>query len=192
MTDTGLKKILGLILRNKKNIGIILERFHADEVEKGMISIPQDIFNKDIKMIIMDKFSEHLNDYYFIFDNGAVFIDLDLNIKQLGRIKAKYMLVIEEFLFNEQYRSIKLSYKEDVKSEGNFIQNMAIKAAGLKGNYLETAVEMSKLDFIHIENDNVTIDFDLIDIIKKIPRSLKLIYTNCENGMLKLKWSYSE
>ena len=189
MTDLGLKNMLGFVLRYKKLAGALLERFDAGEVERGIISISQDIINRDLKMFIMEKFAENLNDYLILFDNSAIFIDLDLNIKQLGRIKAKYMLVIDEFLFHEQCHKIKFTYREDVKSEGNFVQNMAIKAAGLKGTYLQTAVDISNLDFIEADKESFTIGIDKIDVNKKIPPSLNLVYTSSENEILKLHFN---
>ena len=189
MTDSGLKRAFGFVLRNKKLVGALLERFEANEVEKGILTISQDIINKDLKMLIMDNYSEYLNDYLILFDNNTVFIDADLNIKQLGRIKAKYMLVIDEFLFSGQSHKIRVSYKEDVKSEGNFMQNMAIKAAGLKGTYLQTAMDFSKIDFIEADNESFIVNIDKIDSNKKIPPSLNIIYISSENGILKLQFN---
>jgi len=186
MTDAGFKKIVSYILRNKKLVGVLMDRFDANDIERGILSIHQDIINKDIKMLIMDKYSEYLNDYHIIFNNNAIFIDLDLNIKQLGKIKAKYMLSIKEFQFSDPTHIIKLFYKEDLKSEGNFMQSMAVKAAGLKGNYLQTAVEMSKLDFLVADSETLTININRIDTNKKIPPTLTMNYISSENEILKL------
>lgn len=186
MTDEGFQKVVSYILRNKKLVGTLLDRFDANDIERGILSIHQDMINKDIKMLIMDKYSDYINDYHIIFDHQAIFVDLDLTIKQLGRIKAKYMLSIEEFEFSDHTHRIKLSYKEDLKSEGNFMQSMAIKAAGLKGNYLQTAVEMSKLDFLIADIETLTINLDRIDTKNKIPPTLTINYISSENEILKL------
>ncbi|MBR0600355.1 hypothetical protein [Sinanaerobacter chloroacetimidivorans] len=189
MTDEGLKKTLGFVLRNKTMIMSLLERFDAYEVEMGILSIPQEMVNRDLKMLIMDKTTPYLEDYSILMNTGSLYLDLELNAKQLGKISAKCMLTIEDFRFQGEEHKIRFSYKEDVKSQGNFIQSMALKAAGLKGNYLETAAEMAKLDFIQVDKNEVLIDLDKIEGIKKLPPSLSLSYLGCENGNLKLKFS---
>lgn len=189
MTDMGLKNILGFALRNKKLVGALMERFDANDIERGILSISQDIINRDLKMLIMERADSYLDDYLVLFENGSIFLDLNLTVKQLGKIKAKYMLVIEGFTFTEQEHILKCSYREDVKSDGNFVQNMAVKAAGLKGSYLQSAVELSNLDFIQADKDHFTVNLDKIAAMKKIPPSLRLIYNSCENGILRLSFN---
>lgn len=192
MTDAGLKKILGLALRNKKVIGTLLGRFEADDIEHGLLAIPQEVLNRDLKMLIMEQASDFLNDYQVFFENGSIYLDLNLTVSQLGRVNAKYMLIIDRFVFNQQEHSLSCFFKEDVKSEGNFVQSMALKAAGLKGSYLQTAVEFGKLDFIQASKDNVAINLDKLDFMEKIPPNLQLDYVSCENGLLKFKFSLFE
>lgn len=192
MKDAQLKKIICMILKNKNLLSSLLDRFDPYDIEKGFLPISQDILNRDLKMTVMENASSFLNDFHVIFDQGCIYLDLDANGKQLGRIKAKYMLMIDDFVFGEKTHRIGFNYREDVKSEGNFMQNMAIKAAGLKGSYLQTAVDLAKLDFIHVDKEYATIDLEQIDAIKKIPPALNLFYVNCENGILKLKFSLEE
>ena len=192
MKDSDLKNIISLMLRNKDLLTELLDRFDPEDIERGFLLIPQNMINCDLKMLIMDKTAPFLNDYRIIFDQGSIYLDLDINGEQLGRLKAKYMLTIDDFAFGGNIHRIGLSYREDVKSEGNFMQNMAIKAAGLKGSYLQTAVGIAKLDFIHAEKGYAIINLDQIAALKKIPSSLKLAYTNCENGKLKLRFTLEE
>ena len=68
------------------------------------------------------------------------------------------------------------------------MQNMAIKAAGLKGSYLQTAAEMMKLDFLVVERDSISINLDALEFMKKIPPALSISYVSSEDGILKLKF----
>jgi hypothetical protein len=68
------------------------------------------------------------------------------------------------------------------------MQNLAIKAAGLKGTYLQTAAEMSKADFVKVEKETITIDLDMLEMMKKIPPELDIKYVGCDDGILKLRF----
>ncbi len=189
MTDAGLKNLLGLLLRNKDTVVSLLDNFKPEDIERGILAVPESLINRDIKMLIMDQVGEYVNDYELLFLQDAIFLDLDLNVKQLGRIKAKYMLNITRFDFHDSIHQIGFSYREDIKSEGNFMQNMALKAAGLKGSYLQTASEMLKQDWLHVEKDSIAIDLDALEFAKKIPPALNVGYISSEDGILKLKFN---
>lgn len=188
MTDAGLKKLLGFLLRNKDTAAVLLNHFKPEDIERGILAVPDKLINRDIKMLIMDQAGEYLNDYEFLFLQDAVFLDLDLSVKQLGRIKAKYMLSIVRFDFHDKLHQIGFSYREDIKSEGNFMQNMALKAVGLKGSCLQTAAEMLKQDWLKVDKDSIAIDLDALEFAKKIPPELSISYISSEDGILKLKF----
>jgi hypothetical protein len=188
MTDEGMKKLLGFLLRNKDTAVSLLDNFKPEDIERGILALPENLINRDIKMLVMDKAGDYLNDYELLFMQNAIFVDLDLNAKQLGRLKAKYFLTVTRFDFHENVHQLSFSYKEDVKSEGNFVQNMAFKAAGLKGNYLQTAAEMLKLSFLQVDKDSVTVDLDALEFAKKIPPALNIGYISSEDGILKLRF----
>ena len=188
MTDAGLKKLLGFLLRNKDSAVALLENFRPEDIERGILAIPEKLVNRDIKMMIMDQVGEYLNDYELLFLQGSILVDLDINAKQLGRVKAKYLLTVTDLDFSGNIHRICLSYKEDVRSEGNFMQSMALKAAGLKGSLLQTATEMMRLDFIHTDKENLFINLDELDFIKKVPPELNISYISSEDGLLKFKF----
>ncbi len=189
MTDAGLKKLLGALLRNKDTAMLLLNGFKPEDIERGIVAIPETMLNRDFKMLIMDKASPYLNDYGVMFQQNSIYADLDIDAKQLGRLKAKLMLTFSSFDFEDGLHKIVFTYREDVKSEGNFVQSMAVKAAGLKGNYLQTAAEMTKMKFLEVSKDMVTIHLDLLDFAKKIPPSLSIEYVGSEDGILKLKFN---
>ncbi|WP_027399747.1 hypothetical protein [Anaerovorax odorimutans] len=188
MTNSGYKKLLGFIIRNKLELGELLNNFSAEDIEKGILAIPQDLFNKDLKMLIMDKATPYLDDYNIIFSNGTVFIDATLNLKQLGEINAKYMLTIEDFTFNNLTHQITFNYQEDVKSLGNMVQSLALKTAALKGPYLKTAIEMSNISFAEVHGNLITLNLDDINFIKKIPSEIELKYVSSLDGILKFSF----
>ncbi len=188
MTDPGLKKLLGFLLRNKDTVSSVLDNFKPQDIERGLLAIPESMINQDIKMLILDKAAPYLNDYGLLFLQNAILVDLDIHVKQLGNLKAKYMLTFTRFDFHDDIHKIGMSYKEDVKSEGNFLQNMALKAAGMKGNYLQVAAEMMKLDFISVGENSITIDLDALDFAEKIPPELNVAYVSSEDGILKFKF----
>lgn len=167
MTDAGLKKFLGLLIRNKKMIFSILDKFKPEDLENGILSIPDSVINHDLKMQIIDKTNPYLNDYLISFQLNSIILDLDIDAKQIGRVSAKYMLNVTRFDFYDEVHQLQFSYKEDVQSRGNFVQSMALKAAGLKGSYLQLAAEMAKIDFLQVNKDSITIDIDALDSAKK-------------------------
>jgi hypothetical protein len=188
MTDAGIKKLLGVLLRNKEIAYSLLNSFKAEDMERGILAIPESMINRDFKMLIMDKASPFLNDYLMTFQQNSIYMELDGNAKQLGRIKAMLMLTFESFEFRNGIHRMTFTYHEDIKSEGNFVQSMALKAAGLKGSYLQTAAEMAKFDWLAVAKDTLTIDIDSLEIAKKIPPSLELDYLSSEDGILKFKF----
>ena len=109
MTDKGLKNLLGFLLRNKDTAASLLENFKPEDIERGILAIPENIINRDIKMLIMDKAATYLNDYELLFLQDSIFVDLDVNGKQLGRLKAKYMLTATQLDFHENAHQIRFS-----------------------------------------------------------------------------------
>lgn len=179
-----LKALMGLALRNKGIITALLDRFHPSDIENGRLVVPEVVVNRDLKMFIMDMADPYVEDYAIQFQNDAIFLDAILHLKQLGKIRARYRITIEDFHFNSEYRAIRGSYVEDIRSEGNFMQAMAIKAAGLKGSYLETALEFIKVDFVQVHDSKITLHVDKAPGAEKIPPSLRLNYNGCEDGKL--------
>lgn len=188
MTDKGFKTLLSFLLKNKDGIFTLLDKLKPEDIEKGLLAVPDSIINRDLKMLIIDKAEPYLNDYTIAFQQNSIFIDLDINGKQLGRLKAKYMLNVTRFDFRNEIHQIQFSFREDVSSKGNLMQNMAVKAAGLKGSYLQLAADMAKLNFLRVEKGIIAIDIDALKAARKIPFELVIDYVSSEDGVLKLKF----
>jgi hypothetical protein len=63
-------------------------------------------------------------------------------------LKAKYLLTIAGFDFHGNTHRVRFSYKEDVRSEGNFMQSMRAQGGRFEGKPSANASEMMKLSFI--------------------------------------------
>ncbi|MEG1930961.1 MAG: hypothetical protein RR131_07455 [Anaerovorax sp.] len=175
---------------SKLNISHILEIIFNNKLFRGELSIPQNLLNRDFKMEIMDRAGDYIDDYQVLFDSGSIFLQVALNVNQLGRINAKYKLTLDQFTCNNTGHKLCFTYYEDVKSQGNMMQSMALKAAGIKGSYLKTALEFSKAPFlsaVKATDSMLLIDLDCLEIAKEIPPSLSLAYTCCEDGFLKFR-----
>ncbi len=188
MTDSGLKNLLSFLLKNKDVIFTLLDKLKHEDIEKGLLAVPDSIINRDLKMLIIDKAEPYLNDYSIAFQQNSIFIDLDIDAKQLGRLKAKYMLNVTRFEFHNEIHQIQFSFREDVSSKGNLMQNMAVKAAGMKGSYLQLAADMAKINFLRVEKGTITVDINALNAAKKIPSELAIDYVSSEDGVLKLKF----
>lgn len=182
------------------HISQLLEVLFENKVFKGTFSIPQTMINRDFKMELMDKIDAYVDDYKVTFDSGAIFLQTILHLNQLGKINAAYQFTIKEFTFHNGTHTLLLTYFEDVKSQGNVMQSMALKAAGMKGSYLKTALEFagnsnnqSQANFIRsaitVTDTTLSINLDRLNFIKQIPPSLGLTYVSCEDGILKLSIS---
>lgn len=175
---------------SKLNISHLLEVIFSNKLFRGELSLPQNLLNRDFKMEIMDYLGTYIDDYHILFDNGSIFLEVTANINQLGRINGKYKFTLDKFVFNSTGHKLFFTYYEDVKSQGNMVQSMALKAAGMKGSYLKTALELSKsplLAAVKATDNTFTVNMDCLEIAKEIPPSLSLSYAGCEDGFLKFR-----
>lgn len=185
MTKELFLRILKWVRQHKALLFCLLERLDEDALEQNILNIPEEVFSKDLKMDIMEKGDPYLRDYSLRFDDGSIYVELSLNAKQLGIVDAKYKFTVKEFTFRENVRKVSLTYQEDVKSQGNLLQSMALKALRLKGTYLEMLISGSEeLHMVQANGEEVFLNFDDIEQTKKIPPSVTLTYLRCEDGKL--------
>lgn len=164
----------------------------------GGLSIPQDMINRDFKNIILNKFGNSIKDYKITFDSGYIFLQVLGEVGPVGKLQGNYKFRIDDFTFKNGQHKIKLSYSEDVRSKGNVMQSMALKAAGVNGSYLKTAYEFALkkqspskasdfLSAIKVSNNAILINLDAIDGFQKMFDDLELTYKSSENGFLKFQ-----
>jgi len=188
MTDQKLKSTLGFILRNKEQFSEMLDCFKAEDIEKGIIAIPESLINTHLRNVILEQAEKYLTDYSVRFQNDAIYVKVDLSTKQLGPLYAKLLIKIEDLYFDSNNRKLFLSYKEEVKCGGNMLQIAAFKAFGAKGPYTQTAAEMAKLPFLQIRGHNGVIHLGMLRLVTKFPSALTLNYLSCTDGLLRLSF----
>ena len=189
MINTGnIKNIAAFVLRNKEDIDNILSFFRADDIEKGFICIPQELINSSegLAPYIMRKASRYVRSFRFNFSGGNIFLDLTLEVKQLGPLSAKYMFTIDDLYFNDSAHRLFFTYQEDVRSNGNAFQALALKALLAKGPLLQTAAEMIKSPLLQISGHSGAMWLDSVAAIEKYASGISLRYISADNGVLKL------
>lgn len=185
MTKDLFLRILRWVRQHKTLLFCLLERLDENELEQNILSIPEEVFNKDLKMIIMEKGDPYLRDYSLHFTEDAIVLDLSIDGKQLGIITARYKFTVKEFVFKEKVRKVTLTYQEEVKPQGNLLQSMALKALRLKGTYLQlVAGRVDEFGMAQVNDEEIFLNFNDIEQTEKIPPSVTLAYLRCESGKL--------
>jgi len=183
---TNYKSIAATILRNKNEINNMLEYFLPQDIEKGIISIPEKLINKEIKPFVIEKAYEYLSDYSVQFSSDTIFLNCKLDIQQLGPITVTCMLKVTAFEFTKETPFLAFSYSEDIKSNGNIVQSMALKATSMKGPFVKTALELIKTPLATADKTQLYVNLSALGFIQKLLSHAKLTYISSDNGILKL------
>lgn len=189
MKDSDLKKLAGDLLDNKELIFRCLSYFNGNEIRNGLLCLHQDLLNKELYPLIVSRAMPYVSCYDISFSQNMIFVDLDLNVKQLGPLKAFYMIQVSEFVFEPEKRSIRLTFREDVKSTGNAMQAMMFKTAKnlLSTSFLEKAVSMARIPGIKIQGDQLILWPDSMALpanAKRILDQAALSYVRSEENRL--------
>lgn len=137
MDDKKIKGIAADLLRNKDKVFRLLDYLRPEDIERGTLILPDQLVNEELWQQITELSAPYLTNYRLTSTgtstglggpDGLLFLDLDLWIKQLGKLQARYMLTISELTFTAESRRVAFSYREDVKCLGNPLQAMALKA----------------------------------------------------------------
>ena len=176
------------VLRHKKEINNILDFFKADDIENGLLCIPSELVNtqRGLAPYITKKASPYLRSFSVHFSGGYIFIDLELEIKQLGPLCAKYMITVDELRFDENACRLFFTYKEDIKSEGSTLQALALKALQAKGSLLQILASRLDSALLQISGEHGALWLDKIAVIQKYATGINLRYISSENEILKL------
>lgn len=192
LTDAKLKSIIAFLLKNKAELVTLTDYFEYEDIEKGLLLLPDYLVNVGIKdrLLKAGKIDEYLKDYSVVFQNDYIMMDLRLNLKQLGPVAAKYMLSVKDFNFSQGGCRIYGTFKEDVTSLGNVMQSMALKALLTNSTCIQKATQLTGCDFIFVDGHNIMIDLSKFDAVKKISEALEINYTGCNDGQLKFSFYY--
>ncbi len=179
-----IKKIAVEAIKYKKELGVLLNSLEAEDVEQGLLILKASLLTRDFKSPILSMTGDLLNNYTIDFINGYVQITASLNSNQLGPIDVDYQINIQELRFDESGHKLYATFKETATPLGNMVQKLAVKAALMNGPLLKTATKLSKVSFAYVDGNNILIDFDQFDFIKKLPTSLSLTYLSAKNSKL--------
>ncbi len=185
---SNLKDKAAFVLRHKKEINNILDFFRAEDIERGLLCIPSELLNtqRGFAPYILKKAAPYLRSFSVHFSGGYIFLDLELDIKQLGPLCAKYMITIEELRFDESGHRLFFSYKEDVKSCGSTLQALALKALQAKGSLLQTLTAKSSSQLFQISGENGALWLDKLEAVQKYSSGVGLRYISSDSEILKL------
>lgn len=136
MRDHKIKESAAELLRNKDKVFRLLDYLRPEDIERGALILPDEIINQELRSYITNRAAPYLINYRLTSTasasgmdgpGGLLFLDLELQIKQLGRVQARYMITISELTFSPQVRRLSFDYREDIRC-GNPLQSIALKA----------------------------------------------------------------
>jgi len=199
MNDKTIKHWLGYALRNKETILRLLDNFRPEDLENGLLSIPESLINDQLSPTILGAASPWVSRYHLNFSNNMIFADAELNAKQAGPVRAMLMLSVEEFTFRPDRHRISFQYREDIRSTGNPAQAMMLKMFGGGNGFLAKLTSMAgnKLPGITADGRILTIDIDhYLHATGSASRvagaldHLSLRYVAAGDGYLKLQFTF--
>ena len=200
MNDKSIKHWLGYALRNKETIMDLLSFFRPEDLENGLLCIPERLINDRLSPTILGAASPWINTYSLNFSNNMIFADAEINAKQAGPVRAMLMLSVDEFTFRPDRHRIRLQYREDIRSTGNPAQAMMLKMFGGGNGYLSKLTSMmgsSKLPGITADGQYLTIDIDhylhatgSASRAASVLEHLTLRYVAAGDGYLKLQFTF--
>ncbi|MGI6733267.1 MAG: hypothetical protein ACOX4J_03730 [Anaerovoracaceae bacterium] len=158
---------------------------------QNIITVSEELINKTArKKVLSSPAGDYIRDYKVMFSGGYIYLELDIQVKTLGNITAKYRLEIVDLIFKPGSHRIIADYVEDVSSAGSLVQNMMLKAVGLKGGtFLQTVVGMTNPPGIRLDSKSCSIDLEqLLDFNNDFFSMLTLEYLDCRDGMLQLTY----
>lgn len=201
MNDKSIKHWLGYALRNKETIMDLLSFFRPEDLENGLLCIPEQLINNRLSPTVLGAASPWINTYSLHFSNNMIFADAEINAKQAGPVRAMLMLSIDEFTFRPDRHRIRFQYREDIRSLGNPAQAMMLKMFGGGNGYLSKLTSImgsSKLPGITADGQYLTIDIDhYLHATGSASRAasalehLTLRYVAAGDGYLKLQFTFS-
>ena len=184
-----INQFLAEAVRFRKEIGAVLESLDPVELEQGVFALQDSLLNGALKPFLLAQTGDLLQDYRIAFENGQIRIGAAIDAKQLGPIEIDYKITISEFRFGDMGHKLYGTFSEVANPTGNMVQKIAFKAALLNGPLLKTAVKMGNIPFVHVDGNNLMIDFDQMGFVEKMPDGLNLGYLGVSGGVLKLSFA---
>lgn len=189
--DRLIKNILALLVKNRELVSRVLSYWEPAELEKGVLTLHQDMINHELKPLILEQFQQNLKDLRISFESGAIELDLELIQKQVGLVQARFRLTILEFRWIEASHTILINYQEDVSSKDGLLGKMILAAAGFsRKNFVQMGIEKMDLLGVKASRDVVELNLDQIPETARLPLDrVSLRYLDCQQG--KLRFSFT-
>ncbi|WP_324825187.1 hypothetical protein [Sinanaerobacter sp. ZZT-01] len=194
MNDQTIKSLLGFLIEKKESLSQYLDYFEPADLRNGILSIPEELINNPCKKPILAKLAPNVHDYKVTFSGDYIFLDLNLNIKQLGPIKAMYLLSVEKCVFEPQMHRLSFTYREDIRPQGGPMQSMMLKTFLLnQGSLLQKAVSLSKLKAIQVNRTHIFVDLDRVPLFTSaFFEKLSIQYVQSQDGKLTCRFTFLE
>jgi len=187
MSGEQIRKTAAYILEKKDEIYPLLEYFNPKDIKQGNLVITEELINVGLRDKIIAMGNGKLKDYKITFMYDSILFEGTVVGKGFGQADAKYMVKIEDFIFNPDQRRIEFSYYEDVSGE-NILSNMALAFIQAKGTVLQAAAAALGKPSIVAGDRYGYIDINQLSIADKIPEDLTLEYKGCDIGKLNLRF----
>lgn len=208
MNDTAIKKTAAELLRRKAEIFRALDYLRPEDIERGRLVIPEQFINDELQSLVLDRCAPFLTGYTLTCTqtaaglpdpSGLIFLDLDLQIKQLGRVQARYMISISEFCLTPQSKRLAFSYREDLKMSGNPLQSIALQALLGNKTLLMKAADLAGLTpgsarrtpVVSANRTAACADLSHIPNLPEWLNHLELRYSNVCQGGLCFRFSFA-
>lgn len=188
MDDFMIKRMVANILRNRKEIFNYLGYFWPEDIEAGILAIPQDLVNTTLKKDLIKRIGQNIKDYTVSFQDGAAFLDADIEYDFIGAFKVKYCFEVQLLYFEGNKRQAVINYTEQVDSNGSFLRTMALKTITMNATLLQKALEQLKGSGVEVTNNSVIIDFYKMRLMDKVPPTTTINFLDCEDGTLRLSF----
>jgi hypothetical protein len=153
------------------------------------VSISDETINRDLKNEILRRAKPYLTDYQIAFQDGYIFLSVNIRIKKLGHITAHYRFRITDLKFNRHYHTLIATYQENIKSTGGLTQNIMLSALALKsGTFLQNIIDITRVPGIRADEKSCSIQLEqLLNFNNYFLSGLCLEYMDCINGILTLR-----
>ena len=193
-----------IVCNHRDEISKVIKYIQWKDISHGEIIITEEIFNTELKPIILEEIKEYVTDLNITIEEGRLSVFLSGKYKSIP-FNVKYKIVIEEFEFNNKAHKISLKYEENINSVGWLNNKIAIGIISglLYGVMGKTFIEkgISNEEGISFNENTIVADLDKIPKFCELNQKnilgmrllplINLTLIGCEEQKLKFKLTIS-
>lgn len=168
-------KTAKIVYNYREEISKVIKYIQWKDISHGEIIITEEMFNTELKPIILEEINEYVTDLNIRIEEGILSVFLNGKYKNIP-FNVKYSIVIEEFEFNNKAHKIVLKYEENINSVGWLNNKVALGIIrglfyGVMGKtFIEKGI--SNQEGINFDKNTIVADLD------KIPKFCELNQKN--------------